>query len=435
MPNAFRKTSRQLLGLNARSLRYTGHNLISTGSKIAQDKLATKKLLQRSGLPTPRLYAAIKTRQELARFRWTKLPASFVIKPRSSYGGGGIIVIFGRNKKGNWVKADKTEIFIPQLRKHVLDTLDGNFSPSNIPDVALFEQRIKNHPDLKPYSKQGVADLRIIVYNHVPIMAMLRLPTLESHGKANLHAGGIGIGIDLARGITTTAIHRGHVIENLPGSRLNLSGIHIPHWKQSLLLATRSAQALGLAYSGVDIALDRDDGPTVLEINAKPGLEIQLANMAPLFSRLKRVEDLTVSTPERGVRLGQNLFGGDVEQEIEDVSGHLILGVHETVEILDADGHPHTVAAKVDTGAWRTTIDELLARKHHLHTRLVHDKKVPVRGALGKEKRPVIELTLRLRDRQIKTKAFIADRSHMKYNMIIGRRDLKGFLVDPTKGL
>jgi hypothetical protein len=212
-----------------------------------------------------------------------------------------------------------------------------------------------------------------------------------------------------------------------------LAGIHIPHWKQSLLTATKAAHALGLAFAGIDIALDRDDGPTVLEVNARPGLDIQLANMSPLFSRLKRVEDLSVSSPEKGVRIGRSLFGGDVEQEIEDVTGHLILGVHEGVEVLDSEGHAHNVAAKIDTGAWRTTIDELLARKYNLHTRVVHQKKVPVRGALGKEKRPIIELTIKLRDRLIKTEAFIADRSHMKYNMIIGRRDLKGFLVDPTK--
>jgi len=262
---------------------------------------------------------------------------------------------------------------------------------------------------------------------------MLRVPTLESHGKANLHAGGIGVGVDLARGVTTTAIHHGRVIETMPHSRLSLTGIHIPHWKQSLLVATKAADALNLVFSGVDIALDRDDGPTVLEVNARPGLGIQLANMSPLLSRLRRVEDLNISTPEKGVRIGKSLFGGDVEQEIEDTTGHLVLGVHESVEILDSDGHPHNITAKVDTGAWRTTIDELLARKHGLHTRVVHQKKVPVRGALGKEKRPIIGLTMKVRDRTIKTEAFIADRSHMKYNMIIGRRDLKGFLVDPSK--
>jgi len=37
-------------------------------------------------------------------------------------------------------------------------------------------------------------------------MAMLRLPTKESGGKANLQQGAIGLGIDMASGVTTSAV-------------------------------------------------------------------------------------------------------------------------------------------------------------------------------------------------------------------------------------
>jgi len=40
-------------------------------------------------------------------------------------------------------------------------------------------------------------------------MGELRLPTKDSSGKANLHLGGIGVGIDMGTGVTTTAIHKG----------------------------------------------------------------------------------------------------------------------------------------------------------------------------------------------------------------------------------
>lgn len=422
----------QVLGHNARALYYTSRGTTEPGAKIARAKLATKRLLQRAGLPTPRLYTAIRSRQELKRFRWTKLPPSFVIKPNASLGGSGIIVIFGRNKKGNWVKADKTEVFIPELRSYILDILDGNFSTGNVPDTALIEQRVKNHPDLKHYSARGVPDVRIVVYNQVPVMAMLRLPIMESHSRSNLHAGGIGVGIDLARGTTTTAVQHGHTIDTLPGTRLSLSGIHIPHWNKLLLIAAKVAQVANLPFSGVDIAIDRDDGPLVLEINALPGLDIQLANMAPLRLRLRRVEDLKVASPEKGVRIGKNLFGGDIEQEIEEVTGHTVLGATESVQILDANNNTsNSITAKIDTGAWRTTIDAKIARQHNLHTKTIgHDE---VRGALGRQERPIIDLTLILREHSIKTQAFIADRSHMRYPMIIGRRDLKGFLVNPYK--
>lgn len=420
-----------ILGLNARALEYTKRVNTTESIRLANHKLATKRTLQKAGIPTPRLFAMIDSRTRLKHFRWTKLPSSFVLKPDSSSGGGGIVVVFGRNKKGNWVKADKTEVFIPELRNHILDILDGSFSRGNVPDVAFCEQRIKIDATLKPYSVRGIPDIRILVYNQVPVMAMLRLPTEESGGRANLHAGGIGTGIDLVHGYTTTAIYRGQLIETLPGQRVDLSGIRIPYWNQILLMAARAARACGLVYVGIDVAIDREDGPLILEVNARPGLAIQFANMTPLKSRLKRVEGLTVAGPEKGVQLAKSLFGEDITHEIEDISGRTVLGVEEPLTIIDSQGQPHALLAKVDTGAYRTAIDERLARTYGLHEPVVAHKEV--RAALGQETRPVVEVTLLLRGRLIKTLAFVADRSHMKYDAIIGRRDLQGFLVDPTR--
>lgn len=420
-----------VLGLNARTLQYITKANPPSATRVANNKLITKKTLQKAGIATPRLFGVISNRQELRRFRWTKLPSSFVLKPNNSSGGGGIMVVFGRNKKGNWVRADKTEVFIPELKTRVLDILDGNFTLGNIPDVAFFEQRIKNHAELKPYSVRGIPDIRVLVYNLVPVMAMLRLPTEESGGRANLHSGGIGVGIELVHGLTTVAIHHDQLIEYIPKTRLSLSGIRLPFWNDILLMAVRTARATGLNYAGVDIAIDRDDGPMVLEVNARPGLNIQFANMTPLKSRLRRVEGLKVSTPEKGVTLAKNLFGSDIEQEITDISGRVILGIEESVMIIDSAGQSHRILAKIDTGAYRTTIDESLAKKHNLHTAVIAHK--DVRGALGEQTRPIIELSMLLRERLIKTNAFIIDRSRMNYDMIIGRRDLKGFLVDPVK--
>lgn len=430
MAALFVKEAESVLSLNARALHYTTAANVRAAIRLANDKLGTKRTLQKAGVPVPRLYAVVASYGDLKRFRWTKLPPSFVVKPASSSGGGGVSVIFGRNKKGNWVKADKTEIFIPELRNHVLNILDGNFSRGNVPDAALFEQRVRNHAALKPYCVKGVPDIRVLVYNLVPIMAMLRLPTEESGGRANLHTGGIGVGIELAEGITTTAIHHGQLIETLPSQRLPLAGIRIPEWQKILHMAVETAQATGLRFAGVDIALDRDDGPVVLEINARPGLDIQLANMAPLRSRLRRVEGLNVSRATKGVQLGMNLFGTDKDQEITDISGKIVLRVEEEATIFDAQGQTHSLKVKIDTGAWRTTLDEALAQKYGLHKTVLEHKKVW--GALGQQVRPIVELSFSLRDRLIKTNAFMVDRSHMKYDMIIGRRDLAGFLVDPS---
>lgn len=419
---------RDVLGLNARTLDYIKRTNSAVATRIANNKLLTKRVLQKAGVVTPRLYAQIKTRKELKTFRWTKLPASYVLKPNAASGGGGIVVVFGRNKKGNWVKADKTELFIPTLTDHITDILDGRFSRGNVPDTAFFEQRLKVHPVFKPLSVRGVPDVRVLVYNNVPIMAMLRLPTEASDGRANLHAGGVGVGIDIVQGLTTTAVHHGTIIDTLPGTRTELSAIRIPNWPTIVRLAIKAAQAADLSFAGIDIAVDRDDGPMVLEINARPGLDIQFANMTPLKGRLRRVEGLSVSSPEKGVQVARSLFGDEFVADVEDISGRLVLGVEEEITLLNRENEPHMIKAKIDTGAWRTAIDSALAKKLGIDTPIDHK---PVQAALGQATRPVIKLSFRLRDRLITTEAFIADRSHMKYEAIVGRRDLKGFLVDP----
>jgi len=426
------KQWKNVLGMNARTLEFIGRVNTANATRLANNKLATKRILQKHGLSTPRLFGIINNRYELRRFRWTKLPSSFVLKPNASSGGGGIMVVFGRNKKGNWVKADNSELFIPELRNQVMDILDGNFSKGNVPDVAFFEQRVRVHAGFKPYSVKGIPDVRILLYNQVPVMAMLRLPTAESGGRANLHMGGIGVGIDLSSGITTHAIQQGQLIDTLPDKRLPLSGIQIPFWKDILLLATKAASVMQLNYAGMDIAVDRDDGPLVLEANARPGLEIQFANLAPLKSRLRRVEGLKMNSLEKKIRLASDLFSADIAQEIEDISGRAIIGIEEEVTIIDNDGARHKVLAKIDTGAYRTTIDETLAKKLNLHLPVIDHK--GVRGALGRQVRPIIGLQMELKNHPINTEAYLADRARMNYDMIIGRRDLKSFLVDPTKG-
>lgn len=197
-------------------------------------------------------------------------------------------------------------------------------------------------------------------------------------------------------------------------------------------MASATALATGLKFAGVDIALDRDDGPVVLEINARPGPKIQLANLAPLRSRLRRIEGLTAKTPEKAVHLAKSLFGLDVD-EIEDTTGRLVVGIEEAVTLYDNEGQPHMIKAKIDTGAYRTALDKGLAENLHIHTPVIDYKEV--RAALGEETRPVINLSFDLRGRHVRTQAFLADRTRLNYDMIVGRRDLRAFLVDPSRRL
>lgn len=430
----FVEKSRYVLGINARILSYMRPSNSLRAIRIADNKLLAKKILRKAGLPVLETYGIVRNIEEMKNFDWTSLPPTFVLKPNRGLGGEGILIVYGRKKKFPypWVRADKKEVRIEDLQAHILNILEGSFSSTGLSDTAFFEERIKLLKLLKPYSYRGIPDIRIIVYNSVPVMAEMRFPTKESGGKANLHLGGIGVGIDMGTGISTTAIQRDRLIEYVPNTKLMLRGIQIPDWKETLRLAIMAQQITGIGFLGVDIAIDREKGPIIVELNARPGLSIQIANLAPLNERLQRVQGLKVKTATKGIKLAQDLFGGEVEEEVEEISGRKVIGINEVIEILDREKNRHLIMAKIDTGAYRTTICTSLAKDLGID-KVIGAKKV--RGALGGEERPIISLSFYMDKRLVTTEAFIANRKEMKYDVIVGRRDLKRFLIDPAKNV
>jgi len=430
----FIKKSSYLLGLNARNLTYLRPSNPLRAIRIANNKLLSKKILRKAGLPVLKNHSIIHQAKELKDFDWASLPPSFALKPNRGLGGEGILVVYGRKKKFpySWIKADKREVCIKDLRNHILNILEGTFSLTSLPDTAFFEERIKLLKLFKPYTYRGIPDIRIIVYNSVPIMAELRLPTKESGGKANLHLGGIGVGIDLGTGVTTTAIQRDRLIEYFPKTRALLRGLPIPEWKEMLKLAIQAQEVSRIGFLGVDIAIDREKGPVILELNARSGLSIQNANLASLKDRLQRVKGLKIKTLIKGVKIAQDLFGGEVEEELEEISGRKVIGINEAIDILDSQGNRYLTMAKIDSGAYRTTICHSLAEQLKINQPIGSKK---VRGALGFEERQLINLSFILDKRLVATEAFVANRQEMKYDLIIGRKDLKRFLVDPAKNI
>lgn len=465
----FLKKSGLLLGMNARNLEYIRPHNRKHGMEIADSKLLCKRLLKKNNLGVSALIAKIKTNEELDQFDWQTLPDSFALKPNRGFGGEGIVVVYAR-KKGRtdaWVKADGSVVTIDDLRSHIRNILDGSFSLANTPDIAFFEERLKLLKLFKPYSFKGIPDIRVIVFNHVPVMAMLRLPTRASDGKANLQQGAIGVGIDLATGTTTTAIiGKGQLIEYVPGTRLVLSGIKIPYWKEILRMSVEAQTLSGLGFLGADIAIDRDRGPVILELNARPGLSIQLANLAGLKSRLKRVSGLKISTTERGIRVGKNLFGGEIEEEIEELSGKRVIGSIEKVKLIGKDGKEIEVEAKIDTGADSTSIDTELAKQLGFDDVLKFFETIPkptsthrddlkkisteydaqylkshpdlraitfTYSANGFSMRPKIDVILSMDAIEMPVTVTVAGRENLEYKAIIGRKNLRKFLVDVSK--
>lgn len=465
MINLFR-TSANVLGINERNLKYIKPYNPSAAKKIADDKLLTKKILLEHGIGTPELIDEVKSFKALKKLNFSKLPGSLVVKPKKGFGGEGIIVFFSKDKEGNWVKADKTRYSDRDLYNHISGILEGNFSLKNTPDTAFFEERVLMHPDFKKYSYRGIPDIRIIVFNKVPVMAQLRLPTKESDGKANLHAGGIGVGIDIATGVTTFAVHHDHSIERHPDSGLSLRGIRIPYWNKILEIAVTTQEVTGLGFLGVDIVIDKVKGPLVLELNARPGLAIQIANNEGLKGRLERIKGVKIASVKRGVQVGKDLFGGEIEEEIEEVSGKQLVGRVEYINLFNKDNMPVKVKARNDSGALWSSIDENLARElgygdaldefdhfeaMHPFATLKEGRKVKllaqrefedsanivtvalVKQSSGIDLRPIIKIPFEMSGIRQVGAFTITHRKDMLYTAIIGRKALKKFLIDPAR--
>ena len=421
-----------VLGLNARTKLFSYPYNTKRGRNIARSKILTDKVLKNANIPTPIIYKKFRSIKDVYSYNWEKLPGSFAVKPSKGLGGEGIIVVKERAKDpGFWLTTQKKKIGIVDLKLHIMDILEGAYSLGNYPDVAFIQEFVGRHKAFRKYAYRGTPDIRIIVFNRVPTMAMLRLPTKESGGRANLHQGAIGVGIDIATGITTKALYHGNLIKYKPGTERKLNGIKIPHWEEILKIAVSCQEVSGLGYLGVDIVLHPEKGPMVLELNSQPGLQIQLANMAGLKKRLERIEDLEVRDAEHGVRIAKSLFAERFLDRVKAEEGIKIVKASEEVKVLNSKGEKFKVLAKVDTGSWSSSIDKNLAKNLGLLNKnkiLWYKKKM---SSLGKEERSVIPLTFWIAGRKVDTRASVSDRDDLTYPLLIGRIDLAGFLVNP----
>ena len=232
--------------------------------------------------------------------------------PSPRGGGKGILVITSR-RDDLFLKANGTELDIDDIRRHASNILSGLFSLGGAPDVAIIEALILPDPLYMNFSVDGVPDIRVIVYRGFPVMAMMRLSTRASDGKANLHQGAVGLGLSLADGHAVNAIQFDRNVTEHPDSGAELMSIEIPSWPALLELAARAADATGLGYIGADIVIDRVRGPLLLELNARPGLAIQLANGQGLAPRIRAVNALSPrdfrETPEQRVQRAMEMFG------------------------------------------------------------------------------------------------------------------------------
>lgn len=309
LPSTLRELG--VLGMNERNGDYIALYNERRFYPLVDDKLKTKELALEAGIATPELYGVIETDHQVRDLdRMLGKHREFVIKPAQGSGGNGIMVIAGR-RGVQFVRASGTTVSRDELEHFISNVLSGMYSLGGLPDKAIIEYRVKPHAVFDAVSFQGVPDIRTIVFRGVPVASMVRLPTRQSDGKANLHQGAIGVGIDLASGHTVDGVWFNNVLDSHPDSGNAVRGIQVPEWDKLLELSARSYDLTHLGYLGVDVVLDRDHGPLVLEYNARPGLNIQLANQMGLRARLnavRRLEKLPGTAVER-VALAKQLFG------------------------------------------------------------------------------------------------------------------------------
>jgi len=307
-----------LLGLNCRNgdfiLQYNNRRFYP----LVDDKVLCKERLLSQKLPVPELIGVIRLMHQTSHINDILGDVTeFVIKPANGSGGDGIMVITGR-QGGYFIDSDGKMVEQDTLEHHLTNVIGGLYSLGGQPDAAMIETLVHFDPAFSRLTYHGVPDIRVIVYKGYPVMSMSRLPTRMSHGKANLHQGAIGVGIDLASGITMGGVSGNAAVSNHPDTAAPIAGFQVPGWGKILNMSACCFEAVGLGYLGVDIVLDRDLGPLILELNARPGLNIQLANRRGLRHRLLAIDALGEmhESPEQRAAWSSATFGEPVEDPL-----------------------------------------------------------------------------------------------------------------------
>lgn len=312
-----RLRERGVVGLNERNLEYINRANGRRNFPLVDDKLQTKRLAERYAVAVPELLGVIRGNHEIRRLEEI-IPAEcgFAIKPARGSGGKGILVI--ESHADGWFRKGSGE-WLPRRRvvRYLSNLLAGLYTLGGTPDVAVVEALVEIDPGFAAFSHAGVPDIRIVVYYGYPVMAMMRLSTASSDGKANLHQSAVGVGLDIARGEPVHAVQKNRRVTHHPDTGQWLDELRITDWDAMLVQAASSFEMTGLGFLGADMVLDRQRGPLLLELNARPGLSIQVANGTGIAPRLQCIRDheagrvaadRPVWTPEERVAFVRDAF-------------------------------------------------------------------------------------------------------------------------------
>lgn len=323
-----------ILGMNARNLDYIKKFNPKKGIRLANDKHKSKQFLSDRWIPVPKTYDLITNRKDLYQYDFSTIPADeFIVKPtqwsrwrwiyrvkpldQHPEWHGYLDVSWSRFDKFFGAESPYTDqrykvsgeiIHDNALRRYMVDILDGKNSMNRWNDRILLEELIVPWSGFELFCEHGLADIRVIVFNLVPVAAMLRVPTQMSGGTANLDRWGLWLWVNVSTGKVQSMFQHDKIYkDDFPEEFAAFQDKQISYRSDILLYSSKIQYFANLWY----LALDRvitDEWPKILEINARAGLKFQLAGALPIKHRLNKIKDMKIVDPEKGVEIAKTLF-------------------------------------------------------------------------------------------------------------------------------
>lgn len=283
--------SAEVLTMRVRNRDFVGkYNPRPVMAAFTKEKM--KKTLHGLSIPTPTTYLVAEDEPDFETLRdLLEEREMFAIKPMGGSGGRGVLVVRGRDESTGEFSTNRGSMTVEEIVTHTRNICIGGVEDYGARTKALVESLVTPEKLLADRTTGGVPDLRVITLQGFPVMAMVRLPTEESNGTANIHSGAVAVAVDIVTGESSGGYQQTHdqFIDAHPDTGASLE-FTIPNWDEVLATASRGAIASNLGYTGVDIVFDEEAGPMILEINRRPGLGIQNANVAGLLGRLRFIE-------------------------------------------------------------------------------------------------------------------------------------------------
>lgn len=360
-----------ILWNNARNLLYIKKFNNKKSIRLANNKLETKRFLWERGIPFAKTYAVIKDRKELTKFNFLNLPKNeFVIKPNHWSKWNWIYICKTleekpeiQNKK-TWLNTlfkmgfleDRYFICIwkktvgeIEFKRYLTDIITWKHSMTTWDDKIIVEEILRPWEAFKEFCEFWLADIRVIVFNLVPVAAMIRIPTDKSDGKANLAAGWIWLWIEVWTGKITSMLFKWKIYtKTFPEKFKHFQHKQIPFRNDILFHSSKIQYFVNLWY----LALDRvitNTWPKLLEINARAWLEVQKITWTKLKKTLEKLDDMKVSDPEKWVEICKSLFSQTINNSPREKV--LFLSQYWNIEISNDNKETENIhiSVKADT--------------------------------------------------------------------------------------